>query len=203
MAMMVSAILLSAVVTLSWALGTYNHQGEAAVALATHGRFAASHIGRDIRAAQAAAVSANGALVLWMGDIDSDGMMDLHEVVVYYKPDADRVARRMSFVNDVAIDLIGPDALSTIISIYDAGMLLIIAEMMGLAPQNDVICRNVDALEFYPNRTTPETLSVEFVISLSRNENIVEASGESIALNVYGSGTMRAPYGEDGFDPQH
>ena len=49
----------------------------------------------------------------------------------------------------------------------------------------------------------PETLSVEFVMALSRQEDTVGDDGRDIALTIYGAATMRAPYTEDGFDPQH
>jgi len=203
MALMVSGVILAACVSLAWALATYNNEGEAAVKLATHGRFAVTLLTRDLRAAKAADVTVTGGLVLWMGDLDDDGSMGTNEFVVYYKPGGARVMRRLSISGHAPIGATGVASLDFVGQAYDSGMLVATAEMMGLSPQNEVVCRNVDSLAFYANRAMPETLSVEFVITMGRLEDIVGDDGRDIALTFYGSGTMRAPHEEDGFDPQH
>ena len=203
MAMMVSGVILSAAVGLAWALATYNNEGEAAKELATHARFAVAYLGRDVRAARVVAVTSAGGVVLWLGDLDGNGQMDTDEFVVHYRPAGDRVMRRISFANGVTIGDISPATAGLVVSLFDTGMLVSMADASGAGPCNDVICRNVDGLSFYPNRAAPETMTVEYVLALSCGADIVDGSGRTIALNVYGSGTMRAPYEGDGFEPQH
>lgn len=203
MAMMVSGVVLAAVVSLAWALATYNNEGEAAVKLATNGRFAAAYLGRDLRAARAMAVTAGGGLALWMGDIDDDDMMDASEFVVYYKPALSSELRRIAFEHNKAIGPSGLTTFNTIVQVQEAGLLLVTASTGDWHPQNDVVCRNVDAVTFSANRPMPQTLTVEYVLSLSRAQDVVDDSGRTIELNLYGSGTMRTPCEDNGFAPQH
>ena len=88
MASMVTGVILSAVLMLSQSLANYNHEGEAAIELATHARFALSSsrycLQREVRAAKAMGVSSTGGLVLWQGDVDDDQRMALREFVIFY-----------------------------------------------------------------------------------------------------------------------
>jgi len=203
MAMMVAGVILAACVSLAWALATYNNEGEAAVQLATHGRFAVTLMARDVRDARAVDVTATGGLLLWMGDLTGNGQIDTDEIVLYYKPAGERVVRRVNIPGQFSVGAVGVASLDTLGQLYDSGMLVAAAEGMGLGPQNEVVCRNVNSLAFYPNRAMPETLSVEFVMALSRQEDVVGDDGRDIALTIYGAATMRAPHTEDSFAPQH
>lgn len=199
MAMMVSGMILSAVVSLAWALGSYNDEGSGRVALATHGRFGMTLVGRDTRAARAAAVSSKGALVLWMGDLDENGSMDINEFVLYYKPDRDDALRRLGFEADSAVGPVGPASLATVVQMYDMETLLMQPE---LGPVSEQACGHVDGVSFLANRAAPETLSIEVVLSLSRSQNRVQDTGRDVELNLYGTATMRAPCEDNGFDPK-
>jgi len=203
MAMMVSGVILAACVSLAWALSTYNNEGEAAVQLATHGRFAVTLLARDVREAQAIDVTDTGGLLLWMGDLNDNGQTDTNEVVLYWKPAGERVMRRVNIPGQFSIGAVGVASLDLLGQLHDAGVFVSTADGMGLGPQNEVVCRNVDSVAFYPNRAMPETLSVEYVIALSRQEDIVGDDGRDIVLTLYGAATMRAPCTEDGFEPQH
>lgn len=197
MAMLVSGIILSSVVSLAWVLGSYQNEGDGMLALATNGRFLTTILTRDLRGAQAVAVSSTGGLVLWMGDLDSDSHMDSQEFVLYYKPDDDAVVRRLSFTSGNDLGTISPASLQLIVNGYDDGSLLVTAEAV-----NDIVCRNVDSANFYPNRAVPETKAVELLLSLSCAQNVIENTGRMVTLNLYDSATMRTPYEENGFAPQ-
>lgn len=199
MAMMVSGLILSATVSLAWALGSYNDEGSGRVALATHGRFAMTLIGRDVRGARAMTVSSTGGLVLWMGDLDEDNKMDANEFVLYYKPDRDDALWRMGFEADLAVGAVGPASLATVVQMYDMGTLMM-APGLGAVPEK--VCGYVEGVSFSANRELPETLSVETVLSLSRSQNRVQDTGRDVELNLYGTATMRAPCEDNGFDPQ-
>ncbi len=202
MGMMVSGMIVAAVATVAMVIGTYNGEGDAGVELATHGRFAARLLETDLRCAQVAEVSDTGGLVLWMGDANDNDRMDSSEYAVYYKPSRDRVMRRVTFDNSIPFGPVSPAQHQMIVDWYDAGTLESSAQAAGAQPRNEVVCRNVDGLAFYPNRPAPETLTVEYVLRLSRPGNRVSGTGRTIPLTLYGTGTMRVPYTEDGFDPK-
>lgn len=202
MAMMVSGVILSAVVTLSWALAAYNAEGEAAVELATHGRYAIARIGRDVRASLVTGVTPGGALVLWAADVDDDDTIDVNELVVYYQPEGERTLIRGTCNSAMGLVAANPANFALVKGWVDQGIFDML-KVMGLTSQETPVCGNVDTAAFYVNRPTPETISLEYVLSLSRAENVIESSGRTIALNLYGAATMRSPYAENGFEPQH
>ena len=202
MAMMVSGIILSAVVSLAWVLGNYQNEGDGRLALATHGRFATTLLTRDLRGARAVTVSSTGGLILWMGDLDNDTRMDSQEFVFYYRPAQDTVIRRLSFSSGFELGPITPASMQIIVNSFDSGSLILVAQAMGLQASNDVVCRNVDSVHFYPNRAMPATKAVEILLSLSCSQNVVADTGRTVTLNLYNSATLRAPYEENGFVPQ-
>ncbi len=204
MAMMVVGVILSAVVMLSQSLANYNHEGEAAVELSTHARFALSgsrfSVQREVRAGQALAVSNNGGLVIWMGDLDGDRRMALREFIIIYHDPASRTVRRVAFQGGPMLAGIGDIYMSQVVAAFDSGSLTSGAPA-GHGKEEMVICRHADLLLFRPNRLYPQTLAVEYMLQLSRQENRIESSGRDIAVSFYGSATMRVPYKGDGLDP--
>jgi prepilin-type N-terminal cleavage/methylation domain-containing protein len=201
-AMAVSGIILASVASLAWALSSYNYQGEAAVELATHGRHALLQVCRDIRAARALGVSGDGALVLWMGDYADDRIMSVNEFIIYYQGADSTQARRLSFGSTTLVGNLGSTAFQQMLYLFDHYNLPAVAQAWGLSPTDVAVCGHCESLTFYPNRAVPQTLTVEVVLRLSRAENMIEGTGDTIALNLYAAGTMRIPYEDDGFDPQ-
>jgi len=202
MGMMVSSMILAAVATLAWTIGTYNGQGEATVDLTRQGRFGMMFLERDLRAARAAGVTDSGALVLWMGDLTENGLIDAEEIILYHYVAAQRAVQRITFTGGIGMRSMDPSGLDGIMQAYDGGLLESIAPTCGYTMREDVVCNRVDSLAFYPKRAFPDTASVEFALELSRPENIVTGSGETVYLSFYGTGTLRAPYIENGFCSQ-
>ena len=202
-AMMVVGAILSGIMGMAYVLGNYHNEGEAAVVLATNGRFAMTYLGRDTRAAQAAGVSTTGGLVLWLGDLNANGQMELSEFVVYYKPSRDKVMRRMSFAGGGALGAIAPSVMTTVMQSYDSGMLTTTATTVSATLRNDIVCQNVDSLSFYANRAVPQTMSVECVLRLSRAQNVATNTGQTVALTLYETNALWVPYADKGFNPQY
>ena len=141
MAMMVAGVILAACVSLAWALATYNNEGEAAVQLATHGRFAVTLMARDVRDAKAVNVTDTGGLLLWMGDFDDDGKMDAGEFVLYYKPAAEPLVRRLDMPRNKSFGDISVATFDLVVQGHDLGTLIAMAEAMGVTPNSEVVCR--------------------------------------------------------------
>ena len=203
MGMMVSGMILAAVATLAWTIGTYNGQGEAIADLSRQGVFGMGFLERDLRAARVAGVIDGGrALLLWMGDLRDNGAVDMEEVVIYEYDAIGRTAKRLTFTGGTAIIQLDPTGFDSLIQAYDSGLFTDMASMLGFSIFDEVVCNRVDSLAFYPKRTFPDTASVEFALELSRPEDIISGSGETVYLTLYGMGTLRAPYSEDGFCSQ-
>lgn len=202
MAMMVSGVVLSAVAGLAWTLGTYNGQGEAVAELATHGRFASTFLVRDIRSARIAAISDGGALILWMGDSHANDLLDAEEVIIYRYIPAQRCVQRCTFVGGYAIAYINPSGIWNVATAQDLGVLDWAGATFGYTMTTQTICNCVDAFSLYPKRAFPQTASLEFVLELSRPEDIVRGTGQTVELNFYGTGTLRAPLTNDDFCSQ-
>ena len=202
MGMMVSGMILGAVATLAWTIGTYNGQGEATADLTRQGRFGMMFLERDLRAARAAGVTDSGALVLWMGELTENGFIDAAEIILYHYVAEQRAVQRITFTGGIGMRSMDPSGLDGIMQAYDAGLLEPMAPTFGYTMAKDVVCGRVDSLAFYPKRAFPDTASVEFALELSRPENIVTGSGETVYLSFYGTGTLRAPYIENGFCSQ-
>lgn len=199
MAMMVSGLILSAVVSLTWALGSFNDEGSGMVALSTHGRFAMTLIGRDIRAARVATVTSTGALVLWMGDLDEDGKSEMSEFVVYSKRDRGDTLCRLGFEKDLEADVVSEEISSELVAtLFDMSMLVMDAEVKGLNPVTEDVAQHIEAVSFSPDQPAPDTLLVEYVLRLSQKQNRVQDTGRDVALNLYGAATMRTPGAEAG-----
>lgn len=202
MGMMVSGMILSAVATLAWTIGTYNGQGEAIADLSRQGVFGMGFLERDLRAARAAGVTDGGALVLWMGELTENGFIDAEELIIYHYVAGQRAVQRITFTGGIGMRSMDPSGLDGILQAHDAGLLGPMGPAFGYTMSDDVVCNRVDSLAFYPKRAFPDTASVEFALELSRPENIVSGSGETVYLNLYGTGTLRAPYIENGFCSQ-
>lgn len=201
MAMMVTSIILSAVVSLSWALSTVNHEGEASVELATHARFAMTMIGRDMRSAKAAGVTGTYGLLLWMGDLNENGYFDLNELICYSFSANDRSLSRLTSSSQASVARVSGDEFRNLTR-YRQDQIEAVLGGGGAAVGAGVICRNLDHVYFYANRGAPRTRMVEIALVLGRQEDRVGDDGRDIEMSVYGSATMRAPHEEDGFDPQ-
>ncbi|HOI56527.1 MAG TPA: prepilin-type N-terminal cleavage/methylation domain-containing protein, partial [Phycisphaerae bacterium] len=202
LAMMVSGMILSAVAGLAWALGTYNGQGEAVAELAIQGRFASTLLARDLRAARVATVSDGGALVLWMGDTYANDLLDIEEIVVYRYQALPQQVERCSFVGGYGVTYINPDGIWNVAIAADAGILDWAGSVLGYTMSKQVVCNHVAGLSFYPKRAYPQTASLEYVLRLSRAEDIVRGTGQTVDLNFYGTGTLRAPLVNDDFCSQ-
>jgi len=202
MGMMVSGLILAAVSTLAWTISTYNGQGEAIVDLSRQGVFGMGFLERDLRAARAAGVTGSGALVLWMGELTENGFIDAQEIILYHYVAEGRAVERITFTGGIGWRSMDPAGLNGIIQAHDAGLLEPLASTFGYTMIEDVVCNRVDSLAFYPKRAFPDTASVEFALELSRPENIITGGGETVYLSFYGTGTLRAPYIENGFCSQ-
>jgi len=202
LAMMVSGMGLSAVAGLALALGTYHGQGEAVAELAIQGRFASPLLARDLRAARVAAVSSGGALVLWMGDTYANNLVDIEEIVIYRYKASPQQVERCSFVGGYGVTYINPDGIRNVVAAADAGFLDWAGGLLGYTMNKQVVCNSVAGLSFYPKRAYPQTASLEYVLQLSRAEDIVRGTGQTVNLNFYGTGTLRAPLVNNDFCSQ-
>lgn len=202
MGMMVSSVILGSVATLAWTIGSYNGQGEATVDLSRRALFGMGFLERDLRAARVAGVTDGGALVLWMGDLNDNGTIDMEEIIIYQHVADEGVVERVIFTGGTAIGVISPAGLTSIMSLQDAGLIDWAASIFTYTISRNVVCNNVDTLGFYARRAFPDTASVEFALEMSRPENMVTGGGQTVYLSFYGTGTLRAPYIENGFYSQ-
>ncbi|NIA21745.1 MAG: prepilin-type N-terminal cleavage/methylation domain-containing protein [Anaerolineaceae bacterium] len=202
MGMMVSSLILASVATLSWTIGSYNGQGEATVDLSRQALFGMDFLERDLRAARVAGVTDGGSLVLWMGDLNENGTVDMEEIIIYQLVADEGVVERLTFTGGTAMAAITPAGLTSIMQAQDFGLIEWAGSTFGYTTSRNVICNDVDTLNFYPKRVFPDTASVEFALELSRPENVITGGGETVYLSLYGTGTLRAPFIENGFYSQ-
>ncbi len=186
---------------MTWTLTAYHYSGEAAVQLATQGRFGLMPLRRDVRAAQAVALTPAGSLAVWFGDTKNSGAIDLTQFAFYYFQASDRTLRRLTYSAAAAnFGPPSPAAFAASFANFDSGSYL--ASAGGLVVSNQVVCHNLDAVTFAANHPAGGADTVEFFLQLSSPENIVNSTGHPVNLNLYGSATMRAPTYAYGFAPQ-
>jgi len=201
LALTISSIILVGAAMMTWTLTAYHYSGEAAVQLATQGRFGLMNLRRDVRAAQALALTPAGSLAVWFGDTKNTGTVDLTQFAFYYFQASDHTLRRLTY--SAATANFGPpcpSAFAAPLAAFDSGSYLTSAG--GLVVSNQVVCHNVDAVTFAANHPAGQAETVEYFLQLSSPENIVNATGNPVNLNLYGSATMRAPTYAYGFTPQ-
>jgi hypothetical protein len=201
LALTITSIILVGAAMMTWTLTAYHYSGEAAVSLATQGRFGLMNLRRDVRAAQALALTPAGSLAVWFGDTKNTGAVDLTQFAFYYYQASDRTLRRLTYSAAPAnFGPPSPAAFAAPFAAFDSGSYL--ASAGGLVVSNQIVCHNVEAALFAANHPAGQADTVEFFLQLSSPENIVTATGHPVNLNLYGSATMRAPTYANGFAPQ-
>jgi len=201
LALTVTAVVVTGAAMMAWTLTDYHFSGEAAVKLATQGRFGLMPLRRDVRAAQAVALTPAGSLAVWFGDLNQTGAIDLTQLAFYYYNAPDRTLRRLTY--SAAGFNFGPPSpadFSLSFAPFDSGAYL--SSSGGLVVINQIVCHNVDAVLFTANHVAGQADTVEFFLQLSSPENIVNSTGRPVNLNLYGSATLRAPTYAYGFSPQ-
>jgi prepilin-type N-terminal cleavage/methylation domain-containing protein len=204
LALTITAVVVAGVAMMAWTLTDYHYTGEAAVKLATQGRFGLMSLRRDVRAAQAVALTPAGSLAVWFGDLNQTGAIDLTQLAFYYYNASDRSLRRLTY-SAAAADRYNfgppsPAAFTASFADFDSGSYL--ASGSGLVVSNQIVCHNVDAVLFAANHVAGQADTVEFFLQMSSPENIVNSTGRPVNLNLYGSATPRAPTYAYGFAPQ-
>jgi hypothetical protein len=156
---------------------------------------------RDVRAAQALALTPAGSLAVWFGDTKNSGAVDLTQFAFYYYNASDHTLRRLTYSAATAnFGPPSPAAFAVTANAFDTGIYL--SSTGGLVVSNQIVCHNLDAALFAANHPAGLADTVEFFLQLSSPENIVNATGQPVNLNLYGSATMRAPTHAYGFAPQ-
>lgn len=200
-ALTVTAVVVTGAVMMAWTLTDYHFSGEAAVKLATQGRFGLMPLRRDVRAAQAVALTPAGSLAVWFGDLNNTGAIDLTQFAFYYYHASDRTLRRLTYSAATAnFGPPSPAAFAAPFAAFDSGSYL--SSAGGLVVTNQIVCHNIDAATFTANHAAGQADTVEFFLQLSSPENIVNSTGRTVNLNLYGSATPRAPTYAYGFAPQ-